>query len=834
MRFKRDACQWLVERSVSLCLLFAAGPVIANPMGGQVVGGNASIRYGSNTVITQRSNSAIVNWSSFSIAPSESTRFNQPSSNSVILNRVTGNNMSEIMGSLSSNGQVFLVNPSGIVFGKTAQVDVAGLVVSTASISNSDFMKGNYHFTNAPISSQIINQGTITIRNAGLAALVAPNVQNRGVIQARLGRVALAAGTAFTIDLYGDNLISFDASSMASKNEVDNLGRIEAAGGSVTLTAAAADALVENVVNMSGYISATSVGKQAGKIILQGYGNTNVNVSGTLDVSAGLLGDAGTIRVISEGTTHVIGNLLATGGALSGNGGYIETSGPFLDVSSAYVNASAPHGKAGTWFLDPTDITVNDAAASTYSSILGAGTNLIINATNNIFFTNSLTPVGWSTNANFTAQAGHTIDFNTGAGIAINSTGNGNVTLYSDFSNSGVGTVTFTSGSPGNTVNVPSAQVNIYYNPSSYPVQDSFPNVNAGSLFTYMLVHTAADLENINSNPTGTYALGGNISTGLSSFTPISLFAGFFNGNGFTISNLTINLPGTDNVGLFSNAQSSQIYNFSLTNSTIIGHDNVGAIAGFTTGIMADPPMGAKISNVFVSATVTGNNNVGGLVGSLGLGGALTNVLYHGTVTGSDSVGGLVGSLSDISATINTSLSIATLVGSTNVGGVLGNNTAGLQRLYDVYSSTSSYPGPAVGTGDSTGATALPSLSLTTLPTNFNADGNYWQTNGNTNYISLVSCGSGCVIPISPSVGGLGNAARQYVTVEQMLNNNLPTPIPTLTYYSNDSLMYTVPLSTGGGIYVLTVTPETPSQTQNSIGSAIDALKSAYGCNTSI
>jgi filamentous hemagglutinin family protein len=838
MQYKGNIYQWLVTRSVSLCLLVIVCPAMANPAGGQVVAGSANIRYGSTTVITQHSNSAIVNWSSFSIGPHETTQINMPSSQSVILNRVTGNNASEIMGSLNSNGQVFLVNPNGIVFGKTAQVNVAGLIASTANISNSDFMKGNYHFTNAPISSQIINEGTITIKNAGLAALVAPNVQNSGVIQARLGRVALGAGTAFTIDLYGDNLITFDASSSASVNEINNLGRIEAAGGTVLLTAATADTLVENVVNMSGYISATTVGKQNGKIILQGYGNSDVNVSGTLDVSAGQTGDAGTIRILSGGTTQVSGNLLATGGALSGNGGLIETSGLNLITTGIYVNANAPHGTSGTWLLDPTNISISDATALSYSSVLST-TNLVISATNDINFNNSVDPISWTSNTSFTVDAGHDINFNTGTSTAINNpSGTGTVTLYSDYFNTGSGTINFT-GVPDftPTVNTPSMTVNLFYNPTSYPTATTFNDIVSGAPLlstSFMLVHTGADLQNISMNEGGTYALAGNISSGLSSFTPISFFSGVLNGQGYTISNLTINLPGVDNVGMFTNLNTSALYNFSLTNSTIIGHNNVGALAAYTTGLVGDPPQGANISNVFVSATVTGNNNVGGFVGNLGYGGTLTNVLYHGTVTGNDSVGGLVGNISDSTASVNRSLSIATIVGGTNLGGAVGNNTTGSTTLHDVYSSLTTFAGPAVGGGITTGGTALPGYSLTTLPAYFNSDGNYWQTNGSNNYISLVSCGAGCVIPAPAAVGGLGNAAAQYVTTEQILNNNILTTTPTLIYYSDGSLMYSVPLSTGAGIYVLTVTPETPAETQNSVNNAIGALQSAYGCNTSI
>ena len=123
--------------------LAASTPVWAGPAGEQLVAGQASVsRAGTNTLVTQTSDRAAINWQSFSIGAGEAVRFAQPSASSVALNRVVGQNPSEILGSLSANGQVFLLNPNGVLFGKGAQVDVGGLVASTLNISNSDFLAG--------------------------------------------------------------------------------------------------------------------------------------------------------------------------------------------------------------------------------------------------------------------------------------------------------------------------------------------------------------------------------------------------------------------------------------------------------------------------------------------------------------------------------------------------------------------------------------------------------------------------------------------------------------------------------------------------------------------
>ncbi|HKV54063.1 MAG TPA: filamentous hemagglutinin N-terminal domain-containing protein, partial [Candidatus Binataceae bacterium] len=127
--------------------------------------GQASVsRSGTNTLVTQGTDRAAINWLGFDIAADESVRFAQPSASSIALNRVLGQNPTEIFGSLTANGQVFILNPNGVLFGKGAQVDVAGLVASTLSLSNEDFMAGRYRFTASAAAGlgEVANQGDIT------------------------------------------------------------------------------------------------------------------------------------------------------------------------------------------------------------------------------------------------------------------------------------------------------------------------------------------------------------------------------------------------------------------------------------------------------------------------------------------------------------------------------------------------------------------------------------------------------------------------------------------------------------------------------------------------
>ena len=203
-------CDLLLATTTLLAL--GASPAAAGPEGGTVVGGAATIQ-GAGTpavIVNQATSSAVINWNTFNIRANESVRFNQPSSSSVVLNRVTGGQgPSEIMGTLTANGRVFLINRDGILFGPGSVVNTAGFLATTNDIRNADFMAGRYNF-NIPgrPDASIVNQGRITATSGGFAALVAPGVRNSGTITATLGTVALASGNSFTLDMYGDKLIT--------------------------------------------------------------------------------------------------------------------------------------------------------------------------------------------------------------------------------------------------------------------------------------------------------------------------------------------------------------------------------------------------------------------------------------------------------------------------------------------------------------------------------------------------------------------------------------------------------------------------------------------------
>ena len=222
----------------------------------------------------------------------------QPSAAAWTLNRVKAADPSVIAGRLNANGSLVLINPNGIVFSKGSQVDVHSLIATPSDISNANFMAGRMKFDRPPSNpgATVVNQGTITVAQNGLAALVAPGVENAGLIQAKLAKVMLAGAETFAIDFYGDGLISFDVGSQVKavpigpdgkpmKSLVSNSGRIDAPGGTVLLTADAMAGIVENVVDVPGTIMAGTVGQTSGSVTIDAGPTGTANLSGKIDVS---------------------------------------------------------------------------------------------------------------------------------------------------------------------------------------------------------------------------------------------------------------------------------------------------------------------------------------------------------------------------------------------------------------------------------------------------------------------------------------------------------------------------------------------------------------------
>ncbi|MBI1326975.1 MAG: filamentous hemagglutinin N-terminal domain-containing protein, partial [Alphaproteobacteria bacterium] len=385
--------------TTALCAVFVLpSHAYANPQGGATTGGSAIIEQsGSATTIKQSSNRAIIRWDSFDVDTHEHVDFQQPSRSSITVNRIRDNKPSAINGRLTANGNIVLINPNGVVFGTTSTTDVGGLIATSSDLEDDNaFLQGGAaKFTKGGAAdARIVNNGAITVRDAGLVGLVAPHVENNGIIQARMGRVQLASGDIHTIDFAGDGLIKLEVSDAIARQSVRNSGRIEAEGGDILLSAADARGVVDTLVTNSGHLSARAAGNKSGTIKILGQkihvedgasldvsGHENagtINIGGAyqggdslpaanmvhvgqnvrLDASSEI-GDGGTIILWSTDATRFYGNADVSG---TGKGGLIEVSGKnYLDYNGT-VDLSGKTG--GTLLLDPTNISISSAANS--------------------------------------------------------------------------------------------------------------------------------------------------------------------------------------------------------------------------------------------------------------------------------------------------------------------------------------------------------------------------------------------------------------------------------------------------------------------------------------
>jgi len=614
------------QRSVLAAALLAMPIAAAQaaPAGGQVTAGSGSVsQNGAETTVTQNSATLSMSWQSFNIGKSETVNFVQPTAQSIAVNRILDTNGSEILGRLNANGQVWLINPNGLLFGRDAQVNVGGLVASTLDVSD-DSLGGSSHRFEGTSTAGVINQGRISASEGGSVVLLGHQVSNTGTISAQLGTVALGAGNITTLQFDGNRLVNLRVDENLLDALADNGGMLQADGGQVLMSAGARNSVLASVVNNTGVIEARTVEQSAGRIVLLGgMGSGTAHVAGTLDASA------------PEG----------------GSGGFIETSAHKVHVADGTrISTNAPQGYNGTWLIGSTDFTVTEGdgvqtlsgiGAYTLSDNLGS-TNVTIatdtsgesspDAAGNI---NVNAQVSWSANK-LTLSAWNDINVN----AALN--GSGTASLALEY---GQGAL-----NAGNT-----SQYNINA-PVSLPAGDNFSTRQGsdGDLLGWKVITelgaegstSGTDLQGISGNLTGRYVLGADIdatatadwSTG-EGFSPIggrgdTLFGGSFDGLGHTISNLTISRPSENFVGLFGGTDlGSSVGNVGLTDLVVIGSTNVGGLAGINYG---------TISASYATGSLSGNDNVGGLVGLNG--GVISSSYATGSVSGLGvSIGGLVG-----------------------------------------------------------------------------------------------------------------------------------------------------------------------------------------------
>src|SRR5579883_358991 len=590
-----------------------------------------------------------------------------------------------------------IVNRGTIIAAENGLVALAGTSVSNEGLIRANtghvvLASGN-KFTVDLSGDQLINfaidEGTsIAGKSPVDGSTMRDGVSNSGKIIANGGQIILSANVAKEVVDHAINMSGVAvAHSVSEKNgeiilaaegdaTVEVSGKMNVSGRGKGTTGGTVKVLAKHIRVESPAVIKANGDAGGGTILIGGNAHgagpepnaldTYVGSGTFLQANALNTGNGGTIVIWSDDTTNVGGShLSAKGGALSGDGGYIETSGKNnlnLDYQNLLVSASAANGKSGQWLLDPTDITIDDSAAATYSSTLNGGTDVTVQTSasggqnGDITFTNGSTAISWSTSNAFTASAINNIIFSTSATDRIVNSGGGSVKLIADSDGNGSGTVTFYNGSTRQVNLTGGGDARIYYNVSDYASPTNYSSnfsVTGGSsqfAAAFMLVNslgTSSDATTVkslgaisnNSSIWGqNFALATNIDatntnngTGWSAsgFSPIGTsstnYTGYFDGLGHTISNLFINRNITD-VGLFGfvkgTAGTNSISNLTLSNITLKQDVNNGHLGGVVGELALGNISNASVTGTSAitegSSTSSGNTDyVGGIVGLL-------------------------------------------------------------------------------------------------------------------------------------------------------------------------------------------------------------------------
>ena len=649
-----------VAVAVGLLVGAAAGLTLAAdlPTGASIVGGAGSVASNGRTLtVTQTTDRMAANWQSFNIGAGNTVNFVQPSASAVALNRVLGTEVSVIQGALNANGQVFLVNPNGVLFTTTAQVNVGGIVASTLNLTTEDFMAGKHLFAGESVNA-VVNQGQIAARvgggQGGSVALIAARIRNEGSISAPGGKVLMGAGSEVLLDLGGPVALAVKLGALDAL--IEQGGGIKADGGLVYLTAHSLNALTRTVIQHSGITEAqTLVTGEKGQIfLLGGMAHDRIEVGGVLDASA----------------------------PNGGHGGFIETSAAQVQMApNVRVTTRAPQGTTGQWLIDPTDFTIaagdgaqttNGIGATTLQNALAATDVTVATAAEGSGAGDILVtaPVSWSANT-LTLSAHRNID----VGAALNGGANGSLALFY-----GQGAVAL-NNSATYTIKAPvtlSAGQHFSTKLGSNGVLSPFTVITSlgapGST-------TGTDLQGMVANLTGKYALGADLDASATAgwnanagFMPIGSnagrFKGVFEGLGHTISGLTINRPSTQFVGLIGLADEAYIQHIGLLSPSVVGSQHVGALVGFSA---------AYAKNSYATdVSVSGTSSVGGLIGAST--GSIDNSFATGSVNAQSYVGGLTGYTNNV---VRNSYAAVSVYGSLDrVGGLLGHAGGSLWNSY--------------------------------------------------------------------------------------------------------------------------------------------------------
>ncbi|NJL19323.1 MAG: filamentous hemagglutinin N-terminal domain-containing protein [Bdellovibrionaceae bacterium] len=358
-----------------LMLAFQFGPALvwANPTGGQVVAGDATItEQGSVLTIQQGSDKAVINWQDFSIANGELTKFLQPSADAMALNKVLGGDISRIYGTLEANGGIILLNPNGIMIGPGGMVNVHNFIGSTLDVNADEFMAGQDLTFMGDSQAGISNMGRIDASQDVM--LFARKIENSGTINAG-GEAALAApggaGSEILLAKAGDDRVKVKVGTMDGEkldgDAIRNSGEIQAA----MVTMKATGSVYATAVNNTGVVRAQGVDMSGGRVTTdagrRGHRNSGVITARKSDGSGGRSRVGGGSNANKDATVYNSGTLDAAGTAAGTIGGKVEVTGDrvaLTDAAVVDVSGDAGGGEAliGGSFQGKTDPEVQNAS----------------------------------------------------------------------------------------------------------------------------------------------------------------------------------------------------------------------------------------------------------------------------------------------------------------------------------------------------------------------------------------------------------------------------------------------------------------------------------------
>ncbi len=726
---RRARAALLLTTALSSPLLVGSALAQNLPTGGSVAAGSVAIAQPSATQlnITQTSQSAVVNWQSFSIGQGSAVNIQQPNSTSAMLNRVTGNTPSTIGGSLTANGQVYLINPNGIAITPSGVVNTGGgFVASTLGISDVDFLSGKRTFTGNGASAAVSNAGIIRVGRGGYAALLGGTVSNTGKIFVPLGQVGLGSGESATLDFSGDGFlqVALPTTAGGSGALISNSGTIKAAGGSIIISAATAREAARNAVNISGIVQARTIGGQSGSIFIGGGAGGNVNVTGRLSAT-GRQGTGGAITVTGKDITLAGAGVDASGSTGGGSvniGGGRQGHGPLQQADTVTIDSATVIRADATAAGNGGNVVVWSNHLSTFAGTISAHGGALggnggeaevsgkakldysgftdLSAANGRFGTLLLDPfnVIISGGANNT---GGSFDANTNDSIINTATlqaalGGANVTITTGFSGSQAGSITVAApltwaaattlglnAAGGIAINAPISitgagglALNATAQPGVTTTGLTFGNGasvdygatdNGGSFSLngvgYTLVYSMAQLDAID----GVNAVDGS---GLSAYGA-GLAGSYALATSFNAAGTIYTRPliGTGSSGDATTEFTGQFdgLGHTVTGLTINAPGmDYAALFGFVSGA------GASVSNVgLIGGSVIGQNNVGSLAGWLDTGAVVQTSFSSAAVTGTGTTntGGLIGFNT---GTVRSSYAAGPVKGTSATGGLIG------------------------------------------------------------------------------------------------------------------------------------------------------------------